>query len=384
MHAVARVLYSCGAMELAVAVQNYAEDLERGLGGRWIFRLQSRCTNEPLGQTLPTSEAQWTRFSVWIRPRTSGRVAMIIQIRSASLSYQRSVHNVEACCRRRQSRSHGSGRDREPPRLNGTPFRMDLDEARRLFASAAEARYARSALSLGLMHLVGEGGPPNLAEARRLLVLGFEIDTDEAEAKRLIRALRINEWAEIRLHPHTLVLGCHFHLGVMLYEGIGGPADGEGSGSLPAADAGMPEAQVYIGDTVMKSQVEEKLKLLVNGTRRPRKADTPVPREARRAADQAMAALLAGEAAEAEPPPRSRRQRRRRARRRQPDAGASSSREPPPEHPTRRLPDRGREAADAALAPRSPPAITTAATASRPPRGGEETVVGEGARCVTS
>ena len=262
MHAVARVLYSLAAQsELAVAVQNYAEDLERGLGGPVdlpsAIKMYERAAlgadalsdfggaMDALQRLDPSKDFRtWAandqyKYGLRLCP-TNARGAHKMWRLAADGGSHAAMEAVAIVS------LHG--------KLNGTPFRMDLDEARRLFASAAEARYARSALSLGLMHLVGEGGPPDLAEARRLLVLGFEIDTDEAEAKRLIRSLRFNEWADIRLHPHNLVRGCQFHLGVMLYEGIGGPADVcEGMRLITlAADAGMPEAQVYIGDTVMK------------------------------------------------------------------------------------------------------------------------------------
>ena len=106
---------------------------------------------------------------------------------------------------------------------------MDLDEARRLYASAVEARYVRSALSLGLMHPTGEGGPQNLAEARRLFVLGFEIAKVEAEADPVLLSLDVNPWADAE---GNLFPSCQYNLGVMLCQGTGGPSD---------MDAGMEQ-----------------------------------------------------------------------------------------------------------------------------------------------
>ena len=112
-----------------------------------------------------------------------------------------------------------------------------------------------------------------------------------------------------------------------------------------AADAGMPEAQVYIGDTVMKSQVEEKLQAAREWYEKAAEGGHAGAKEKlAELADQAMAALLAEEeVAEAEAAAKKSKAKTKKGKAKAKPDAPRPSREPPPDAPPARLPDGGLE-----------------------------------------
>ena len=226
MHAVARALYTVLAAHVpvrddsvyektpcdALALLNYAEELERGLGGPLVLRSAIAIYE----QSALDVDSERATFALDALQRLDPSKDFRTWAAKDQYKYgmrHRSTHPRFAHKMWRLAADGGNHAAMEAVAIlshYGQLFdvAVNFDEARRLYASAVEARYVRSALSLGLMHATGQGGPQNLAEARRLFVLGFEIAKVEAEADPVLLSLDVNPWADAEgfLFPHASII----------------------------------------------------------------------------------------------------------------------------------------------------------------------------------